>query len=195
MLGYPNRWGVLMRSYRQRGFSIIEMAITLAVVAIVLTAGVPSFATWLRNLQIRSAAEAVLNGIQVAKMEAVRRNTTVGITFESSSGWTVGCNVVTSTCPGVIQQRPSENGTQNTGLVATNLNSGAPLVFDGSGRVSSGLTAATSPLLLDVSYSSGTCALAGGALRCLRIVVSRLGQIRMCDPALSTTSPNDARAC
>lgn len=183
-----------MQSRQGAGFTLIEVMITLSILAILMTLGLPSFSGWIRNLQIRSATEAVLNGIQIAKMEAVRRNTTVGITFDANSGWSVGCTVPSTSCPGTIEQRISQNGTQAARVTPTNLINGAALVFDGSGRVSSGLTAATSPLQLDVSYSTDTCAAGGGSLRCLRILVSRFGQIRMCDPALAS-SLNDARGC
>ena len=65
-----------MRSV-QRGFTIIEVMISLAVIGVLLALGVPGFVEWLQNQQIRAAAEATLNGLQVARGEAVRRNTPV----------------------------------------------------------------------------------------------------------------------
>lgn len=179
----------------QRGFTMIEIAVTLTVMALVLALGIPNFAGWLRNLQVRSAAEAMLNGIQLAKMEAVRRNTTVGVTFDGVSGWSIGCTASSTTCPATIQERSGGQGTPKARVATTNLTSGAALVFDGSGRVSSGLAVTTSPLLLDVTFDGMTCASSSGPIRCLRIVVTRFGQIRMCDPALTSTAASDARAC
>ena len=73
----------------QRGFTIIEVLITLAVLGVLLALGVPGFIEWLQNQQIRAAAEATLNGLQVARGEAVRRNTPVRFQLVSD---------LTSTC-------------------------------------------------------------------------------------------------
>ena len=61
----------------QRGFTIIEVMITLAVIGVLLALGAPGFVEWLQNQQIRAASEATVNGLQVARGEAVRRNTPV----------------------------------------------------------------------------------------------------------------------
>src|SRR5260221_13335306 len=73
----------------QRGFTIIEVMITLAVIGVLLGLGAPGFIEWLQNQQIRAAAEATLNGLQVARGEAVRRNTPVRFQLVSD---------LTSTC-------------------------------------------------------------------------------------------------
>ena len=65
-----------MRS-SQRGLNIVEIMISLAVLGVLIGLGAPGFAEWLQNQQIRAAAEATLNGLQVARGEAVRRNTPV----------------------------------------------------------------------------------------------------------------------
>ena len=73
----------------QRGFTIIEVLITLAVLGVLLALGTPGFVEWLQNQQIRAAAEATLNGLQVARGEAVRRNTPVR--FQLVSDLTSSC--------------------------------------------------------------------------------------------------------
>ncbi len=73
----------------QRGFTIIEVMITLAVIGVLLGLGAPGFIEWLQNQQIRAAAEATLNGLQVARGEAVRRNTPVR--FQLVSDLTSSC--------------------------------------------------------------------------------------------------------
>jgi type IV fimbrial biogenesis protein FimT len=41
--------------------------------------------------------------------------------------------------------------------------------------------------------TGGNCVAGGGSVRCLNVVVKIGGQIRMCDPAITT--PGDTRAC
>jgi len=73
----------------QRGFNIVEVMISLVVIGVLLALGVPGFIEWLQNQQIRAAAEATLNGLQVARGEAVRRNTPVR--FQIVSDLTSSC--------------------------------------------------------------------------------------------------------
>jgi len=56
---------------------------------VLISLGAPGFAEWLQNQQIRAAAEATLNGLQVARGEAVRSNTPVRFQLVSD---------LTSTC-------------------------------------------------------------------------------------------------
>jgi type IV fimbrial biogenesis protein FimT len=73
----------------QRGFTIVEVMISLVVLGVLIGLGAPGFVEWLQNQQIRAAAEATLNGLQVARGEAVRRNTPVR--FQLVSDLTSGC--------------------------------------------------------------------------------------------------------
>jgi type IV fimbrial biogenesis protein FimT len=77
-----------MRS-SQRGFTIIEVMISLVVLGVLIALGAPGFVEWLQNQQIRAAAEATLNGLQVARGEAVRRNSPVR--FQLVSDLTSSC--------------------------------------------------------------------------------------------------------
>src|SRR5215470_15125305 len=66
---------------RQHGFNLIEVMISLVVLGVLIGLAAPSFSDFLQNQQIRGAAEATLNGIQVARAEAVARNTNVSFQF------------------------------------------------------------------------------------------------------------------
>jgi len=80
---------VLSRRTSQRGLNIIEIMISLVVLGVLIGLGAPGFVEWLQNQQIRAAAEATLNGLQVARGEAVRRNTPVR--FQLVSDLTTDC--------------------------------------------------------------------------------------------------------
>ena len=67
---------------RQRGFTLVEVLVTLAVLGVLLSLGAPSLAEWLQAQQIRAATEAIVNGMQVARAEAIRRNLTVRMVLE-----------------------------------------------------------------------------------------------------------------
>ena len=129
-----------MRS-SQRGLNIIEIMISLAVLGVLIGLGAPGFAEWLQNQQIRAAAEATLNGLQVARGEAVRSNTPVrfqlvsdltstcvlasdSITAPVSVSWVVSLRDPTGKCdtkadpadpanPQIVQSRTSAEGSPN----------------------------------------------------------------------------------
>ena len=78
-------------SKNQQGVTLIELLIAIAIVAILAGIAVPNFTTWLQNTQIRTATEAVKNGLQLARAEAIRRNEPVNFVLSSVTGtnWTV----------------------------------------------------------------------------------------------------------
>ena len=78
---------------RQRGFTLIELMITLAIVAIVLTIGVPSFQGMMRDNRVAAHTNDFLGSLNLARSEAIKRGqrvallpTTVG---DWGQGWTV----------------------------------------------------------------------------------------------------------
>ena len=66
-----------MRRPAPRGVTLIELAVVVALVALLLLAIIPSASTWIRNIQIRNVATSLQTGLQKARAEAMRRNTNV----------------------------------------------------------------------------------------------------------------------
>jgi len=197
---------VLSRS--NRGFTLIELMIGLAVLGILLAVALPAWNRFLQNTKIRNAAELTISGLNLARVEAMRRNTAVRFQLvsdltsscsASTSGlsWVVSltdpsgaCNQAPSesTAPRIIQKRSGLEGTAGVVLAATG---GSGAVFNGLGRVTSGgLTQ------IELSSMQGTCEHVdptNGTRRCLRIVISAGGQARMCDPKVADNT--DPRFC
>ncbi|HZR70016.1 MAG TPA: GspH/FimT family pseudopilin [Burkholderiales bacterium] len=197
---------------RERGFTLVEIAIALAVVVILLKLGAPSFADWLQNLQTRAATEAVLNGLQAARAEAVRRNTQVRFQFVSdltascalsatSLNWVVSvgdpsgkCNqsIDTATPGPVVQGRAAQEASPNATLAITPSGTAPPVTtvtFNALGGVVPQNADGSLPITqVDLSNPMVT----GPTARPLRVVVSAGGSIRMCDPAVTAPDP---RAC
>lgn len=72
-------------SARGRGFTLIEIIVTVAVLSLILAMSMPSIGTWIENTRIRGATEALQNGMQAARMEAIRRNQPVSFYLVSSA--------------------------------------------------------------------------------------------------------------
>jgi type IV fimbrial biogenesis protein FimT len=181
---------------------LIELMIGLAIVAILLAAGAPSFATFIQNSRIRNTADAIQNGVSLARAEAVRRNTGVRFVSQGGGAWTVQCEAATD-C-GVIQSRSDSEGSTNATVTPSELNAShvtvstpvftSFLTFTGLGKVSTLTLPIGNLAAFDVTNpAGGTCAAANGPMRCLRVEVSSGGQVRMCDPKLDNSG--DPQAC
>lgn len=158
------------------GLTLIELMIGITILALLLLLGLPGYATWIQSSKIRTASESVQSGLQLARAEAVRRNTQVSFAL-TGNDWSVDVvNPVQN-----IQRRSGTDGTAGAVIAATQ----NVVAFNALGRV----TPAATVTLSVTNPGGGTCQAAGGAMRCLNVTVLAGGQIRMCDPALPATNP------
>jgi type IV fimbrial biogenesis protein FimT len=189
-----------------RGFSLVELIIGMLILAILMSLALPGFTNWLRNARVRTGTESVQNGLQLARAEAVRRNAQVRFNLVDTLGndcalavagpnWLVSLDNPAGKCgtapsdtvdPRIIQSRSGVEGSAATTLAGGQ----SAVVFNSLGRPT---PTPAGNIAFDVSSATGElCIAAGGPVRCLRVVVSIGGQIRMCDPALLAA---DAQGC
>lgn len=173
-----------------RGFTIVEIMITLVVLGVLITFGAPEFAAFLQNQKTRAAADAVLSGLQTARAEAVQRNKAVQfkLTAVPTSSWTVSESVAGT----VIQTRSADEG--NTGLITlaavdSAANPVTTVTFAPIGGVTTNADASAALRKIDLT---NPMAVATNA-RAYRILISGGGSVRMCDPTVAVA--NDPRFC
>lgn len=59
---------------RQKGFTLIELMVTIAIMAIMAAIAIPNFAEWVAKRRVASVAEKVASQIRFARAEAARLN-------------------------------------------------------------------------------------------------------------------------
>lgn len=73
---------------QQSGFTLVELMITLALVAILATIGVPSFMNFIVNNRLAAQTNELVSALNLARSEAIKRNTRVTV-CRSNNG--TGC--------------------------------------------------------------------------------------------------------
>lgn len=90
--------GSVSKQMQFRGFSLIELMVALAVLAIVLAAALPGFNEFRQRSALRGAADQVTSFWSNARFEALKRNNLVKVSMTTSgSSYCFGAEVATST--------------------------------------------------------------------------------------------------
>ena len=82
---YPDRQSELAQSTQsQNGFTLIELVVALAILAIILAAAIPMFSNITGSNRAHAAAERLMQDIQWAQGEAVRSNAAYTLTLNGA---------------------------------------------------------------------------------------------------------------
>jgi type IV fimbrial biogenesis protein FimT len=213
LLGHEEGRLVLIRR-SQRGFTIVELMVGVAIVALLIMMSVPSMSDYLQSSKLATAATSYQAGLQLARSEAIRLNlpvqfvltdtqVTAGIETAAAPSANGRNWVVRYTDPAtaafvlVEAKSVSEGGAQRSGGTPSLLVTGAPVApaaaFNGSVTFDGlGATNAGGAIQLDLQNPAGGACAPAGPMRCPRLRVSSGGQVHRCDPAANV---GDSRAC
>jgi type IV fimbrial biogenesis protein FimT len=82
-------------AHMQRGITMMEVMVSVAIIAIVMAIGIPSLSAWMQNVQVRSTAESVLTGLQLARGEAVRQNNLAQFALTGNAAGSTSWSIIT----------------------------------------------------------------------------------------------------
>lgn len=135
--------GFISPSVYKRGFTLIELIVTLTIAAILMTVAAPSFSKFLASNRLATQINDLVTDINYARSEAIKRSTTTGLCVSPSGtaclaggdwakGWIVYADVGGVTT--VLRKHESLSG----GNTLTHTPSADSLVFNKGGLLKSG---------------------------------------------------------
>ncbi|MGI4777528.1 MAG: GspH/FimT family pseudopilin [Janthinobacterium lividum] len=179
------------------GFTLVELMVVLAVLAIALATAAPGFTGFLRNAELTTAANSFVASVNAARSEAMKRNLPALVMpldaarRDWSQGFVAFVDVdmdgaYTESVDITVLRQPISAPFLSVTGTGTAKSTPAYVRYDGSGFAR---TASGSFIALSMSFSRNDAPAAEAFSQTRRIFIARTGRIRMCTPA----SAKDAR--
>lgn len=209
----------MQRSRRASGFTMIEMAVTMTIFAILVALGVPSMTTWIRNNKVRTVTDSLQTGLRLAQAESLRRSRQVvfALTNSTTSSTILPLPAVAGGASWAIYSVPSmtdnserpefiQSGVLSNASANVTINGVAAVCFNSMGRLVNNTTSVTAiigaanncvqpttppPQQPTAPPAEVFSVSTPGADRPLQVNLSLGGQVHMCvlNVALSATHP------
>jgi type IV fimbrial biogenesis protein FimT len=200
---------VALRSARRRpaGFTLVELLVTLALLALLLAAAVPGFGAWMANASVRTTAEELQNALRLAQAEAVRRNRQVALVLTNAppalfaAPAANGQNWYVRALPIVANEAVDDRFFVTGGTFASArqvaITAPALICFNSLGRLAvNNATGLGANCVLPAGGGQFDITIAhAGANRNLRVQVFAGGRLRLCDPDPAKVLPAAPDAC
>lgn len=171
---------------RSRGFTLVELLIVIALVAVILAIAAPSFTSTVAKKRLEGVAAELATDIQYARSEAAQRNAAVGVVFESNCYTVYALGTTNATTCAAL-------GTGGTALKNVQVGAGTSLAFV---PAVAGAFIAFDPVRgMAIDAASGTTDLSGEVTLTnsagdwqIRAIVTKVGRTKLCSPNNTVTS-------
>lgn len=161
----------------ERGFSLIELLVTISVIAILSAIAVPSFQSMIETRRLIAATEGVYAHLQFARSEAVKFGLAenLNVSIKTGTPWCLGISNATTSCdcnkegacvygPAAVMERNLIGSEfSNVALTTNQANAKLDGIRGGFGGTAGTITLTSSP-----------------SNRTTNIVFSRLGRVKIC---------------
>ena len=182
------------------GFTLIELMVTIAIVAILMVVAVPSFITYQRNSELTSFSNTLLASINAARGEAMKRGRYAMVVPADgllwSSGWVVfvdvdGTRTYNAANDVTVLTKEAAPGYLTVSGNGTAGESPPYIMFDASGY-SAKKTGSVSPKNLAFTIVRNDVAASGLGEQTRRLLIAVTGRARVCKPSTDSTCGSSA---
>ena len=181
------------------GFTLVELMVVLAVLAVALTMAAPGFTRFMRNAELTATASTFVASLNAARSEAMKRNLPALVVpldaarRDWSQGFVVFVDVdldgiYSESTDITVLRQPISTPFLDVSGTGTARSVPAYVRYDGSGfsKRTDG-----SFIALSMSFSRNDAPAAETFSQTRRIFIARTGRIRMCTPASAKDSRCD----
>ena len=111
---------------RDKGFSLIEILLAIAIIGILVLIGIPRTRDWLNQYRLNGAAKLVWADLNRAKMTAIKENQSITVTFnpDTMTSYTFSRSGVIFFTRNLTQEYPGITVAKTTGNVLTFFSTG-----------------------------------------------------------------------
>ena len=181
-----------MRLGLQRGFTLLELMVTVAILALVMVLGVPSMNAAIEKRRAIAAAEQIYSQLQLARFESVARSQPVFANIVGGNAWAIGVSNNSACDPSdnaPACQLPDMNGANAVTQIVSAANHSTVALATSAAQITFSPQRATASNA-DIDITSN-----GDRGFALRVEVSVLGRIGICSPADPITQVGGYREC
>ena len=182
-----------------KGFTLIELMVTVALVAILMAVAVPSMTTFQRNAQLTSFSNTLLSAINAARGEAMKRGQSAMVVPVDGSNWSSGWVVFVDldksqafieTSDFTILKREAPPSYLEITATGTAAASPPYIMFDASGyaKTKAGGFPGNQSFNIKRNDASGADEFA----QTRRIKIASTGRVRLCTPKSGTDAQCNA---
>lgn len=167
----------MARARTANGFTLVELMVTIAVVAILAAIALPSFSTSIRNTRLASATNEFIAAVNLARSEAVRSNRTGQVCASPdgascgtdwSQGWIVWADADADNTPDAGEIRRHQQALN--GMTATSPANRTSFRFSARGECTNCLGEAFGAGATDFQLRATPCASGQQHIRSLRVL-------------------------
>jgi prepilin-type N-terminal cleavage/methylation domain-containing protein len=151
---------------KQKGFTLIDLMVTMAVFAILAIVGIPTMRSMIEDNRLRSSSEELYSKLTQSKARAIDNQNDVTVNFVTGQNWCYGantntvcsCNVANNCTLGSVTNNANQTSLSITGFTGSNA-----IIKSGQGTLT--------------NSGKATFSLNG---KSVSIIVSQMGLITIC---------------
>ena len=161
---------------KRSGFTVVELLIAIAMIAVVAAIAVPNFIDWLPDYRLRSATHDLFSNFQKAKLTAIKRNVNTAVCFHSS-GYVMFVDEDIDFEKDSTEEAVTQVDWENYKSISVNA---AAITFDSSsGQPCIAFRPTGIPADNGGGFASGTTPISNSNDRTARVIISQAGHIRI----------------